>query len=155
MFIASADLSFNDHPLGKIALTLYFSGCSKARSGNFCFRMYETTINVCHNATLWKQDISHKRSLEWVKAVIDSNLPLIDAIVFGGGEPSDQMDDLLQISKFLRENYSSLDIVLYTHKYVVDKRLVPYLDWIKFGPFGGSQYFMNVKNGMRKDIKHE
>jgi anaerobic ribonucleoside-triphosphate reductase activating protein len=77
--IARICTSFIDVP-GSIAVAVYFAGCSIRCPG-------------CQNKHLWDRANGQLMSLEVVCSTIGQH-PLADAIVFLGGEPTDQIDFL-------------------------------------------------------------
>lgn len=103
---------------------IYLSGCYGTCEG-------------CHNSELkdfnegkdWKEfrkEISYKKSSGMVKR-----------IWILGGDPLDQdPDELEELLKFLREQYE--EIWLWTRQESVPERFLPYLTYIKTGPYVAS-----------------
>lgn len=89
VYIVKYDNSFGVDASGGISINLYFSGCSKTPK-----------CKGCHNPGLWERDLSCVKSVEYWEKIIESNLKLVDSIVFVGGEPTDQEDAALWLSEF-------------------------------------------------------
>ena len=83
-YIVRICTSFIDVP-EKIAVAVYLSGCSIRCKG-------------CQNASLWERDFNTLTTLDSVLKKIHANL-LADSVVFLGGEPTDQMDFLIELCK--------------------------------------------------------
>ncbi len=116
-YIVRMSTSFIDIP-DKIAMAIYFSGCSIRCKG-------------CQNALLWERDENTKISMEEVLEKIKSNV-LADSVVFLGGEPTDQMIFLIELCKRI-SNYKAL----YTGREFEDlpQELTKNLDMIVCGPY--------------------
>jgi anaerobic ribonucleoside-triphosphate reductase activating protein len=116
-YIVRICTSFIDIP-DKIAVAVYFSGCSIRCKG-------------CQNADLWERDVNTLTSLDDVLTKIQEN-SLAERVVFLGGEPTDQMDSLIELCKKLSQ-YKAL----YTGREfeVLPKELIDSLDMIVCGPF--------------------
>lgn len=80
--IARICTSFIDVP-GSIAVAVYFAGCSIRCPG-------------CQNKQLWDRSSGVLMSLDTVCSNIREH-PLADAVVFLGGEPTDQLEFLKQL----------------------------------------------------------
>jgi len=73
---------------------LYFAGCDRALSGNPC--------KNCFNPLLWDRSNCYpKTSEEIVNALDRHNIPKYITIV--GGEPTDQLDGLVELSTILKK----------------------------------------------------
>lgn len=106
---------------------IYFAGCDKALSGNPC--------ENCFNPSLWNRSSSIPRNVdEIVKLLNDSNVPKYVTIV--GGEPTDQMDALLDLAKQLSEN--DYHVMLFTWHSV---------EWLKKNMKGQEKLFDIVVTG--------
>ena len=109
--------SFIDVP-DRIAVAIYFSGCSIRCKG-------------CQNSILWERNIDTLMSMNEVLLKVESNL-LAESLVFLGGEPTDQMNFLIELcKKVLRYK------ALYTGREFEDlpQELIDNLDMIVCGPF--------------------
>jgi pyruvate formate lyase activating enzyme len=73
---------------GEISLVLFFEGCSERCS--FCF-----------NPELFNQET--KVTLEMIDQLFKDNMPYITAIVITGGEPMEQVDDVIKVIKLAKE----------------------------------------------------
>jgi anaerobic ribonucleoside-triphosphate reductase activating protein len=116
-YIARVCTSFIDVP-DKIAVAIYFSGCSIRCKG-------------CQNSVLWERDETTKTSIGEVLSKIKSNV-LADSVVFLGGEPTDQMSFLVELCKRI-SNYKAL----YTGREFenLPRELLENLDMIVCGPY--------------------
>lgn len=116
--IARMCTSFIDVP-DKIAVSIYFSGCS-------------LHCKDCQNQELWDPDSGEERDLASVLEEIEKH-PLADAVVFLGGEPTDQVEFLQELCK----NITTKEKVLYTGREfeVLPQKLLQNLDMIICGPY--------------------
>lgn len=116
-YIARICTSFIDVP-DKIAVAIYFSGCSIRCKG-------------CQNQILWERSSGNFMSAEDVLKTIQKN-ELAESIVFLGGEPTDQIEFLIDLCKKFSK-YKAL----YTGREFEDlpKDLVNSLDMIVCGPY--------------------
>lgn len=110
--------SFIDVP-DKIAYAIYFSGCSIRCKG-------------CQNKELWEKTNGTKLTLHEVKKEIDEH-PLAEAIVFLGGEPTDQKEFLQELCAQITNKQK----VLYTGREfeALPDELTKHLDMIICGPY--------------------
>jgi len=117
-YIARICTSFIDVP-DKIAASIYFSGCS-------------IRCKDCQNKELWDRNSGTKTSLEDVLKKIEEH-PLAEAVVFLGGEPTEQIDFLITFC----ETLTTKEKVLYTGREFEDlpKTLTANLDLIICGPY--------------------
>ncbi len=117
-YISKTCTSFIDVP-DRIAIAIYFSGCSLRCSD-------------CQNKELWEKESGTKTDLKNLITKI-KNHPLADAVVFLGGEPTDQAESLEHLCK----NIKNKQRVLYTGREfeVLPKTLLPHLDLIICGPY--------------------
>ena len=78
----------------------------------FCIR--RTTSTVGESSSLW---LSHNPSFEDVKAAIDSFdfTDYTEAVFCGYGEPTERLDDLLDVAKWLKANHPGLQIRVNTN----------------------------------------
>jgi anaerobic ribonucleoside-triphosphate reductase activating protein len=113
--------SFIDVP-GKIAVAIYFSGCSIRCKG-------------CQNKALWDPMGGELMNAQDVIQKIKNN-QLAEYVVFLGGEPTDQMDFLIDICKKIKSDLK-LSIALYSGREfeVLTKELVENLNLIVCGPY--------------------
>ena len=116
--IARIATSFIDVP-GSIAVAIYFAGCSVRCPG-------------CQNKHLWDRAQGVAMSIDTVVACIEEH-PLAQAVVFLGGEPTDQLD-------FLQSICSTVECkkkVLYTGREFewLPAQLTDQLDMIVCGPY--------------------
>lgn len=113
--------SFIDVP-GKISVAIYFAGCS-LRCKN------------CQNSELW-DPMSGK--LMDIKTLINKikKHPLAEYVVFLGGEPTDQMDFLIQLCDQIKQ-FTQIAIALYSGREfeVLPEKLLKKLDLIVCGPY--------------------
>jgi anaerobic ribonucleoside-triphosphate reductase activating protein len=116
--IARVNTSFIDVP-GKISLAIYFSGCS-------------IRCKDCQNRELWDPKGGNKKSInELLKQINDH--PLAEAVVFLGGEPTDQLNFLINLC----EKIKNKEKVLYTGREFenLPASLLKNLDMIICGPY--------------------
>jgi anaerobic ribonucleoside-triphosphate reductase activating protein len=116
--VARVNTSFIDVP-GKISLAIYFSGCS-------------IRCKDCQNRELWDPKGGTKKSInELLKQINDH--PLAEAVVFLGGEPTDQLNFLINLC----EKIKNKEKVLYTGREFenLPASLLKNLDMIICGPY--------------------
>jgi len=80
-------ISSVDYP-GKMACVVFFNGCP-------------WRCGYCHNKQTW--DAVNMVDVEYVKAEIKSCLPFVSAVVFSGGEPTMQIEPLIDLCKYSKE----------------------------------------------------
>lgn len=116
--IARICTSFIDVP-DKIAIAIYFSGCS-------------IRCKDCQNKELWDANNGETKALNDVVEQVNKH-PLADALVFLGGEPTDQLPFLQEICKSIQDKYK----VLYTGREFenLPDALTSELDMIICGPY--------------------
>ena len=88
--------SFIDVP-GKIAVAIYFAGCSIRCSG-------------CQNKSLWEASSGTMMDVDDIVKSIAQN-PLAEAAVFLGGEPTDQMDVLIAVCERVNRAGAKDDVI--------------------------------------------
>ena len=117
-YISRICTSFIDVP-DKIAIAVYFSGCSIHCKG-------------CQNKELWDKKSGKLTKTSKVIEQIDKH-PLAEYVVFIGGEPTDQMDFLINICK----NIKNKKIAMYSGREfeVYPKELLESMDLIICGPY--------------------
>jgi len=117
-YIARICTSFIDVP-DKIAVAIYFSGCS-------------IRCPACQNKELWDKRNGTKMALEEVLEQVASH-PLASAVVFLGGEPTDQIGFLTAFCLRL----TSKEKVLYTGREFekLPAALLDHTDLIICGPY--------------------
>lgn len=119
--IARVCTSFIDYP-EKTAIAIYFAGCS-------------IRCPDCQNKELWD---AQKGQLMTTQEVIQKiqNHPLAEAVVFLGGEPTDQLDFLKDICAHLTIT-SNKAIAMYTGREfeVLPQDLLEHLQLIVCGPY--------------------
>lgn len=116
--IARICTSFIDVP-GSIAVAIYFAGCSIRCPG-------------CQNKHLWDRSSGTLMSLDTVCSTIDQH-PLADAVVFLGGEPTDQIDFLQELCNMI----TGKKRVLYTGREFewLSPSLIEHIDMVVCGPY--------------------
>lgn len=116
--IARIFTSFIDVP-GKTAIAIVFSGCSIKCKG-------------CHNPELWDPKGGNLVDVDHIISKINAH-PIADYVVFWGGEPTDQMEFLINIC----QKTNGKRMALYTGREfeVLPKKLTQYLDLIICGPY--------------------
>ncbi|MFH1643654.1 MAG: 4Fe-4S cluster-binding domain-containing protein [bacterium] len=118
--------SFIDVP-DKIAIAIYFSGCS-IRCKN------------CQNKELWdKKNGTLTETTQLIKK-IDTH-PLAEYVVFLGGEPTDQIDFLIDICK----NIKNKKIAVYSGREfeILPKKLLDQINLIVCGPYRDDLFVAN------------
>ena len=110
--------SFIDVP-DEISVAVYLAGCS-------------LRCRDCHNKELWDPKSGDLKTTEDVIKKIDDH-PLAKCVVFLGGEPTDQMDFLIDICKSVKGKQKAL----YTGREfeVLPKELLNNLNVIICGPY--------------------
>lgn len=121
--IARIASSFIDVP-DSIAIAIYFAGCSIRCPG-------------CQNKQLWDRTSGIAMSIETVASCIQEH-PLADAVVFLGGEPTDQLEFLHSLCLRIQNKKK----VLYTGREFeqLPSCLTDQLDMIVCGPFKQELY---------------
>jgi anaerobic ribonucleoside-triphosphate reductase activating protein len=119
--IARICTSFIDYP-GKIAIAIYFAGCSIRCPG-------------CQNKELWKEQQGNLMTTYEIIQKIHAH-PLATAVVFLGGEPTDQLDFLKDLCTQITATCDK-DIALYTGREfeVLPQDLLQHLQVIVCGPY--------------------
>jgi len=117
-YIKKMCTSFIDVP-NKISIAIYFSGCSIRCKG-------------CQNKELWDMKSGKLIKTEKIISRIE-NHPLAEYAVFLGGEPTDQIDFLIDICKNIKEK----KIALYSGREFenLPNNLLKYLNLIVCGPY--------------------
>lgn len=115
--IARICTSFIDIP-NKVAVAIYFAGCSIRCKG-------------CQNSILWEKSSGNLTSMKEVLCKVQSN-ELADSIVFLGGEPTDQIEFLIELCKQVSHFKA-----MYTGREFEDlpQELTDMLDMIVCGPY--------------------
>ena len=136
-------------------IEIFFLGCNKAMEGNPC--------KGCFNETTWdnsKAEFSHDPILLAESINKCSN----NYITIGGGEPLDQIDNLIILCKELKKN--NKNILLYTHYKLQDlleedneyylkvKELLRYVDIVIDGEFIQEEklYNENANDGLFNSV---
>jgi len=122
-------ISSVDYP-GKMACVVFFNGCP-------------WRCGYCHNKQTW--DAVNMVDVEYVKAEIKSCLPFVSAVVFSGGEPTMQIDELKELCKYSKEIglYVGIETNGYNHWNM--NELKPYVD----------MFFVDVKAPVDKMYKYQ
>ncbi len=117
-YIARICTTFIDVP-EKIGVALYFAGCS-------------LRCKDCQNPELWNRNNGSLKALEDVKEKINMH-PLAEAVVFLGGEPTDQLVFLIELCRQI----DNKERVLYTGREFEElpSLLLEHLDMIICGPY--------------------
>jgi len=116
-YIARICTSFIDVP-NKVAVAVYFAGCSIRCKG-------------CQNSILWEKSSGTLTTMEQVINKIQNN-ELADSIVFLGGEPTDQINFVIDLCKQIPHFKA-----MYTGREFEDlpDELTDTLDMIVCGPY--------------------
>ena len=116
--VARICTSFIDVP-DKISVAIYFAGCS-------------LRCKDCQNQELWDPNGGEQKTLDSIVEQIN-NHPLAQAIVFLGGEPTDQAEFLTKLC----QQVTTKEKVLYTGREfeVLPQELLKHLDMIICGPY--------------------
>ena len=149
IYIANAQMSYGkETDSGLISLNLFFSGCKKSPH-----------CPGCHNPLLWECDTNCGLSVsEWMEK-IECYSALIDAVVFVGGEPLDQMIKMHELARRISTE-TEYKLYLYTGYETKDipEMVKSVFDVIIAGPFvsgipgaglcasGNQEIIRNVKN---------
>lgn len=96
-------------PFNNERTEVFFKGCKKAASGNPC--------PGCFNTALWSDDTDKEHKPEDVAQKIIKYAPN-KYITIGGGEPTDQLDDLVTLVKSLHE--AGFHILMYSWQKLQD-----------------------------------
>ena len=118
-YIARIITSFIDIP-DEISISIFFSGCSLRCS------------NDCQNKDLWERSSGQPLKLNDVLEKIETH-PLAEYVVFEGGEPTDQMEFLVELCKDIKNKHKAL----YTGREFeqLPEKLTNKLDLIICGPY--------------------
>lgn len=128
---------------------LYFAGCKKALSGNPC--------KNCFNPLLWDSRPNIEHTCEDIVNKIDMHdVPKFITIV--GGEPTDQLDGLKELSKRLKDH--GYNIVLFSwhdvdwFKSMFTSNELNNFDLIVTGPYDETEriYDTSATDGIRNSI---
>jgi len=88
-FIAGfQDINTIDYP-GEVAFMLFFAGCN-------------LHCKYCYNSQILEFKKEFLKDIKDVQDAIEENLPLLDAVIFCGGEPLLQDEPLVEISKWTK-----------------------------------------------------
>ena len=129
---------------------VYFAGCSKAINGNPC--------KNCFNTKLWYPDNSKQTTPEELANKIIS-LSSNKYVTICGGEPTDQIDDLIKLCSILK--IFKYNILVYTYHIYEDminndkyKKLFTLIDMLVDGPYIDSKrvYKDNGTDGIYSSI---
>jgi anaerobic ribonucleoside-triphosphate reductase activating protein len=120
-YVARICTSFIDVP-DKIAIAIYFSGCT-------------LRCKDCQNQDLWDKKNGTKKRLDDVLKKINEHT-ISEAVVFLGGEPTDQVEFLQKLCAKITK-ITSKQKVLYTGREFenLPKTLTDHLDMIICGPY--------------------
>ncbi len=119
--IARICTSFIDVP-DKISVAVYFAGCS-------------IRCKDCQNKDLWDKNSGQLSNTKEVLEKINKH-PLAEYVVILGGEPTDQMDFLIDLCKEIKQK-NKKPIAIYSGREfeVFPKELLDSLDLIICGPY--------------------
>ena len=122
-FIARICTSFIDVP-GSIAVAIFCAGCS-------------IRCPACQNKQLWERSSGVLMSADTVYVSVSEH-PLADAVVFLGGEPTDQMEFITLLCTMIANKKK----VMYTGREfeVLPTTLTDHLDMVICGPFRQELY---------------
>ena len=131
---------------------VFFAGCSKAESGNPC--------EHCFNPKLWHKECGRKVTC---RELVDEILRKTEEpyFTFCGGEPTDQITDLVTVCRMIKDKRRDAHILVYTyHEYNKLKDnsefldLLPYIDILVDGSYDGQYRIYNNKsdNWVRRSI---
>jgi organic radical activating enzyme len=85
---------------------LFLFGCKKAMEGNPC--------KGCFNSNTWDNSVvEYTHEPEQMAEHLLKHMPN-RYLTIGGGEPTDQIDDVIQLCKALKNKNSSIHILMYT-----------------------------------------
>lgn len=107
-------ISSVDYP-GHSACVVFFNGCP-------------WRCGYCHNKQTWTE--VNMVDIEYVKEQIKSCLPFVSAVVFSGGEPTMQIEPLIELCKYSKELGLSVGVETNGYFDVSIKLLKPYVDKI-------------------------
>ncbi len=96
-------------PFNNKRTEVFLKGCKRAREGNPC--------KGCFNAKLWDDFTEFSYSANEMSKNFVANSPN-KYITIGGGEPLDQIDDLIILTKLLKEE--GFHIMVYTWRRLLD-----------------------------------
>lgn len=92
-------------PHDNMRTELFFKGCNKAIIGNAC--------RGCFNSPLWQDDAIYTYTPQEIASQITNHAPN-KYVTIGGGEPTDQIEGLIELTKLLKEQ--NFHIMVYTWK---------------------------------------
>lgn len=134
-------------PFNNKRTEVFFKGCKRAEEGNPC--------KGCFNNKLWNSEATIRHKPEEVASQINKFAPN-KYVTIGGGEPTDQLNDLIILCKLLKAY--NFHIMVYTWKSLLKHKLlwqlVPYIDILIDGEYDSSQrlYKEEAKDGFLSSI---
>lgn len=137
---------------GNERIELYLKGCKRAEEGNPC--------KGCFNYMIWDSSAEREHDPKEVAAHINS-FDYEKYITIVGGEPFDQLDDLIMLCKELKKY--KFHVIIFTHHEIIDfinskdskvSELFNYVDIIIDGEYKEEQkiYDLSIKNGLNNAI---
>lgn len=142
-----------------IRYSIFFQGCS-----HHCFN--------CHNKDSWDFSKGKEYSIDEMMNLINK-AKYIDGVTLTGGDPLDQYENALELSKRIKKERKELDIILYTgytYEKILEsfKEILDYVDYVVDGLFVDSlkdltllfrgsknQRFINVKKSKETNSVYE
>jgi anaerobic ribonucleoside-triphosphate reductase activating protein len=134
---------------------VFFKGCNKAITGNACLG--------CFNQPLWDDHAEFTHSPESIAAQISKHAPN-KFVTIGGGEPTDQIEGLIELTRLLKEDgfhimvYTWKDLHSVLHNHTGERneflRLLQNIDMLVDGIFDPKErlYQMNHGDGFLSSI---
>lgn len=134
---------------------LFFKGCNKAIIGNPCLG--------CFNSPLWDDSAEYTHSAESIANQVSMYAPN-KYVTIGGGEPTDQIEGLIELTKLLKEDgfhimiYTWKDLYSVLHNHTGERaeflRLMENIDMLVDGIFDSKErlYKMDAGDGFLSSI---
>ena len=142
-------------PHDNMRTEVFFKGCNKAITGNAC--------RGCFNSPLWKGDAEFTYTPEEIASQIVKHAPN-KYVTIGGGEPTDQLEGLVELTRLLKEHgfhimvYSWKDLYTVLHNHTGERKgflkLIQNIDMLVDGIFDPKErlYKMNQGDGFLSSI---
>lgn len=118
MYYKNIDVVYQEVP-NEVSLCLSFSGCPIRCVG-------------CHSPELWSYKNSTKLTTDVLDSVINKYDGLISCVLFMGG---DWEEDCIDMFQYIKDNYPSLKLCLYSGYDLIDQKYYHILDYIKLGAY--------------------
>lgn len=158
--VPEISFSFNDHPLRKPSIVLYFCGCPHKCKGCHSKELQDLNSNLCI-------DIKSEELFNTVSYYITYYKDYLNGLVLLGGDPLVHTDFLIEFLSLLKKEHDYVNVALYTGylfdevkeelknlvDVIVDGKYVEDLKTNKF-PASSNQRVFIKENNKWKEITH-